>query len=69
MDWSSIRLHPIGPPVLPRPGLALAAYPIGVERGFMTRAAAVECTLATLRFFWHSPQGPEPDTTGYKGLS
>ena len=31
-------------------------------------AAAVERTLTTLRFFWDSPQGPEPDATGYKGF-
>lgn len=49
-------------------GLALAAYPVGVERGFISRAAAVERMLATLRFFWNSPQGPEPNTTGYKGF-
>lgn len=49
-------------------GLALASYPVGVERGFISRAAAVERTLATLRFFWNSPQGPEPDATGYKGF-
>ena len=49
-------------------GLALACYPVGVERGFMSRAAAVARTLATLRFFWSSPQGPDPDATGYKGF-
>jgi hypothetical protein len=49
-------------------GLALAAYPVGVERGFMPRAAAVERTLATLRFFRNSPQGPEADATGYQGF-
>ena len=49
-------------------GLALACYPVSVERGFMTRAAAVARTLATLRFFWNSPQGTEPDATGYKGF-
>ena len=49
-------------------GLALACYPVAVERGFMSRAAAVERTLATLRFFWNSPQGPEPDATGHKGF-
>jgi hypothetical protein len=49
-------------------GLALASYPVAVARGFMARAAAVERTLATLRFFWNSPQGPEPDATGYKGF-
>ena len=49
-------------------GLALAAYPVGVERGFMSRSAAIERTLNTLRFFWNSPQGTEPDATGYKGF-
>ena len=49
-------------------GLALAAYPVAVERGFMRRAAAVERTLSTLRFFWNSQQGPEPDATGYRGF-
>ena len=49
-------------------GLALASYPVGVERGLMTRAAALERTLATLRFFWTSPQGPESDATGYRGF-
>jgi len=49
-------------------GLALTAYPVGVERGFVPRAEAVERTLTTLRFFWASKQGPEPDATGYKGF-
>jgi hypothetical protein len=49
-------------------GFALAAYPLGVERGFLTRAEAVERTLATLRFFRTSPQGAEPDATGHKGF-
>jgi hypothetical protein len=49
-------------------GLALACYPVAVERGFMPRAAAVERTLTTLRFFWNSPHGPEADATGYQGF-
>jgi hypothetical protein len=49
-------------------GLAMAAYPIGVERGFMTRGAAAHITLTTLRFFRNSPHGPEPDATGYHGF-
>lgn len=49
-------------------GLALAAYTIGVERGLVSRAEAVERTLSTLRFFWNSPQGIESDATGYKGF-
>ncbi len=49
-------------------GLALATYPVAVERGFMSRAAAVERTLATLRFFWNSEQSQQADATGYKGF-
>lgn len=49
-------------------GMALTAYPIGVERGHMTRAQAVARTLAALRFFAASEQGPGPDATGYKGF-
>ena len=49
-------------------GMALAAYLIGVERQFMTRAEAAELVLTMLRFFWKSPQGPESEATGYKGF-
>lgn len=49
-------------------GLALASYPVAVERGFISRSAAIERTLTTLRFFWNSPQGPAPDATGYHGF-
>lgn len=49
-------------------GMALASYPVGVEAGFITRQAARERVLTTLRFFWQSPQGPEPDATGYHGF-
>jgi hypothetical protein len=49
-------------------GFALAAYPVGVERGFIKRQDAIKRTLTTLRFFWTSSHGPEPDATGYKGF-
>ena len=49
-------------------GLALAAYPVGVEHAFISRAHAVARTLAALRFFWSSPQGPQADATGHKGF-
>ena len=62
------KTEPDWPASIAATGLALAAYPIGVERGYMSRAAAVERTLTTLRFFWNSPQGPAPDATGYKGF-
>jgi hypothetical protein len=41
-------------------GLALAAYPVAVERGFMSRAAALERTLTTLRFFGTARKVPNP---------
>jgi hypothetical protein len=49
-------------------GFGLASYPVSVERGLLSRPEAIERTLTTLRFFHNSPQGPEPDTTGYKGF-
>jgi hypothetical protein len=49
-------------------GLAMACYPVAARRGWLTRTEAAERTLATLRFFERSPQGPEPDATGYRGL-
>jgi hypothetical protein len=49
-------------------GLALAAYTVGAERGYLSRAEAVSRTLTTLRFFRDSPQSEEPDATGYRGF-
>ncbi|HEX7062144.1 MAG TPA: glucoamylase family protein [Woeseiaceae bacterium] len=50
-------------------GFALTAYPVGVERGYITREQARERTLATLSFFANAPQGPEPEgKAGYKGF-
>lgn len=62
------RTSPDAPVSIAAVGLALSSYPIGVERGFMTRADAVQRTLATLRFFASSAQGIQPDATGYKGF-
>lgn len=50
-------------------GFALTAYPIGVERGWIDRAAALERALATLRFFHTAPQGgAAAGMTGHKGF-
>jgi hypothetical protein len=49
-------------------GFALASYPVAVERSFVSRANAIERTLATLRFLWNAPQAPTPDATGYQGF-
>ena len=62
------KTSPDWPASIAAVGLGLAAYPVGVERGFVTRTEAAERTLTTLRFFWQSRQGPEPDTTGHKGF-
>jgi hypothetical protein len=45
-------------------GFALTAYPIGVEQGYVTRSAAAERTLTTLRFFYRLPQGTQSSGTG-----
>ena len=50
-------------------GFALTAYPVGAERGWITRAQAAERTLVTLRYLWQLPQGPEAQNMGgYKGF-
>jgi len=62
------KTAPDWPASIAATGLALAVYPVAVERGFITRTAAVETILVTLRFFWNSRQGPAPDATGYHGF-
>ena len=49
-------------------GFALSSYPIGAERGFISRADAITLTLTTLRFFHASDQSADVDATGYKGF-
>jgi len=50
------KTAPDWPASIAATGLALATYPVAVERKFMLRAAAVERTLATLRFFGTAPK-------------
>ena len=50
-------------------GFALTAYPVGIERGYVSRTAAAERTLNTLRFLYNAPQGQQAEgITGYKGF-
>jgi len=50
-------------------GFALTSYPIGAERGWVTRAAAAERVRNTLRFLWTAPQDTaRTGATGYKGF-
>ncbi len=50
-------------------GFALTAYPVGIERQYVTRADAAQRVLATLRFFWRAPQGADSvGVTGHHGF-
>ena len=50
-------------------GFGLTTYPIGVERGYITRQQARQRVLATLRFFYKAPQGPDArGATGHNGF-
>ena len=62
------KTAPDWPASIAATGLALACCHVSVERGFMTRAAAVEQALSTFRLFWNSPQGTDVDATGYQGF-
>jgi hypothetical protein len=62
------KAQPDAPASIAAVGFALAAYPVGVERGWISRISAIERTLAALRFFWNSPQGTGADMTGHKGF-
>lgn len=49
-------------------GFMLSAYPVAVERGWMDRAEAARCSLASLRFLAASDQSGSGTATGYRGF-
>ncbi len=49
-------------------GMALASYPVAVERGFLSRARACARVLAALRFFRDSEQSDSADASGHRGF-
>ncbi len=50
-------------------GFALTAYPVGIEKGWVSRTQAVDRTLTTLKFFRDLPSGPQRTGKGaYKGF-
>ena len=66
---SGSRPHENGFSSVAAVGFALTSYAVGVERGWLSRASAVERTLTTLRFFDRAPQSDHrSNTTGYRGL-
>ncbi|HEV8439598.1 MAG TPA: glucoamylase family protein [Methylomirabilota bacterium] len=50
-------------------GFGLTAYPVGIERGYITRRQARQRVLATLRFLFKAPQSAGArSVAGYKGF-
>ncbi|HEX4134023.1 MAG TPA: glucoamylase family protein [Bryobacteraceae bacterium] len=49
-------------------GLGISVYIAAVKRDILSRAEAAARVLTILRFLHSSPQGPEPDASGYKGF-
>nr|WP_306264864.1 glucoamylase family protein [Pararhizobium sp. IMCC3301] len=62
------KSQPGAPASIAAVGFALAAYPVGVERAWISRISAIDRTLTVLRFFWNSPQGTGSEMTGDKGF-
>ena len=62
------KTQPGSPCSIAAVGMALTAYPVIVERGHLPRELMAERALRKLRFFHDSPQGPQRDATGHKGL-
>lgn len=62
------KTQPGSPSSIAALGMGLSAYIVAAERGLLSRREAVDRTLTLLKFLYASPQGPEPDATGYKGF-
>ena len=60
--------RPDSPASIASTGLALACYPVAVERGWIARQKARDWTLAALRFFADAPQNQSADASGHHGF-
>ena len=50
-------------------GFALTVYPVGIERGYISREQARGRSLVTLEYLWKLPMGTgETGTSGYRGF-
>ena len=67
-DWSPIHLEQDLLAALRLLGSHCRAIPWPLNAAGCRAAQAAALTLKTLQFFWHSPQGKQPDATGYKGF-
>src|SRR5262249_47490849 len=62
------KTEPSAPVSIAAVGMALATIPVVIERGIIIREFAAKITRKRLRYLHDCPQGPEPDTSGYKGF-
>ncbi|TCU17836.1 hypothetical protein EV130_11533 [Rhizobium azibense] len=62
------KTEPNAPASIAAIGMALATIPVVVERGVLIRQFAAKITRNRLRYLMACPQGPEPDSSGYKGF-
>ena len=62
------KTQPGSPSSIAVTGMALTCYIIAAEKKWISRKAAIDITLRTLRFFYNSNQGKEKNATGYKGF-
>lgn len=59
---------PGAPSSIAATGFGLSCYPIGVERGWISRREAIGRVLTTLRFLAESPQSRDQRASGYRGF-
>lgn len=59
---------PGAPATIAGSGHALACYTVGAERGYVSRAHAIDRTLTILRFFQRSEQSEGRVATGHRGF-
>src|SRR6478735_3658973 len=62
------KTDPNAPVSIAAVGMALATIPVVVQRGVLYREFAAKITLKRLRHLLDAPQGPAPDTAGYRGF-
>src|SRR5262245_42417627 len=62
------KTHPDAPSSIAAVGLALASFPIIVERGVVIHKYPAKMARRRLRSLHDIPQGPEHDAAGYKGV-
>ena len=62
------KTDPKAPVSIAAVGMSLATTPVIVERDVIIREFAAKLTLKKLRYLLECPQGPEPDSSGYKGF-